>query len=148
VLRERLDTELKAAMRERDAMKISVIRLVKSAILAQETKGTRTTLDDDGILQVITKEVKERRESAAEFEKAGRSDLVAKAEDEIRLLQEFLPQQLSRDELEALVNQAIQETSASGPRDMGKVMGWLTPRTRGRADGRQVSELVKSRLPS
>jgi uncharacterized protein YqeY len=146
LLRERLEAELKAAMRERDAAKLSVIRLIKAGILSQETKGPRTTLDDDGILQVISKEIKERRDAIEEFAKGGRQDLVEKAEQEIRLLREFLPPALSPAELEALVAEAIRETGATGPRDMGKVMGWLTPRTRGRADGRDVSDLVKSRL--
>jgi hypothetical protein len=146
VLRERLDEELKVAMRARDAVTLSVIRMVKAAVLDQETRAERTTLDDDGIVRVVEKEIKERRAAIEDFERGGRQDLVDKALGEITVLQTFLPAQLSADELAALVKRAVEETGASGPKDMGRVMGWLTPHTRGRAEGRVVSDLVKAHL--
>jgi uncharacterized protein YqeY len=148
VLRERLDAELKTAMRERDTLKLSVIRLVKAGILEEETKGTRKTLDDDGIMQVIVKEIKERRDAIAELTRAGRPELVEKAEAEIAALQAFLPPPLTPTELDALIDEAIRETGAAGPKDMGRVMAWLNPRTRGRAEGRVVADAVKTRLSS
>lgn len=146
MLRERLDAELKTALRERNSVRLSVIRQVKAGVLAQETKAVRTTLDDDGILQVIAKEVKERREAIAEFRRGDREDLVSKAEAEIRELETFLPPPLGLDELTRLVQEAVRESGAQGPKDMGRVMALLMPQTRGRADGKVVSDLVKSRL--
>lgn len=133
-------------MRAKDAVRLLVIRGIKSAILAAETRAERITLEDDGILQVITKEVKERQESLAEFERAGRQDLVDKMHQELRVLQEYLPQPLTDEELRQLVNQAVTDSGASSPRDMGQVMAILQPQTRGRADGRVVAEMVKARL--
>ncbi len=146
LLRERLDADLKTALRQHDAARLSIIRQVKSGVLAQETRATRTTLDDDGIMAVIAKEIKERREALADFQRAGRQDLVEKAHAEIAMLEEYLPPPLSAEDLEALVTRAIAESGAGGPRDMGRVMAWLMPHVRGRADGRLVSERVKARL--
>jgi len=95
---------------------------------------------------VLAKEVKTRRESVDAFRKGGREDLVAKEEAEIAILSEYLPQQLNDDEIQALVDEALDATGASSARDMGKVMGWLSPKTRGRADGKRVSELVARAL--
>lgn len=146
MLRERLAEELKAAMKDKNAVRLSVIRQVKAGILNQETRASRTTLDDEGILQVIAKEVKERREAILEFQRGDRQDLVEKAEAEIRELERFLPPPMSEEELRALVDGAIRDTGATGPKDMGRVMAIVVPKTRGRADGRQVSDLVKARL--
>jgi uncharacterized protein YqeY len=146
MLRERLDEDMKAALRQRDTVRLSVIRQIKAAVLAQETRSTRTTLDDDGILGVIAKELKERQDVLAEFERAGRRDLVDKAQAEMRVLEEYLPPALSAAELDHLVDEAVRETGATGPKDMGKVMAWMMPRVRGRADGRVVSERVQARL--
>ena len=147
-LRDRLNDDLKSAMRAKDAKRLSVIRGIKAAILQVETRGERTTLGDEGILEVIVKEVKERRDSMDEFERAGRTELVEKLAQEIQLLEQYLPEPLSEHALEQLVHEAIQATAAQGPKDMGRVMGWLLPRTRGRADGSKVSETVKKALQS
>jgi len=146
MLREQLDAELKSALRERHAVRLSVIRQVKAAVLAEETRRTRTTLDDQGIQAVIVKEIKERRESLAEFERAHREDLAEKARAEIQELSRYLPEALSPDELAAIVDRAIQDTGAATLRDLGAVMAKVLPETRGRADGRTVSDLVKARL--
>ena len=145
-LREQLNEDLKTAMRAKDQARLAVIRGIKAAILAAETRSERITLDDDGILQVIAKELKERRDALPDFERSGRQDLVDKLHHEMALLSQYLPAPLTSDELRVLVNEAVQSVGATGPKDMGKVMAWLTPKTRGRADGREVSALVKEQL--
>ncbi|MCY0880693.1 MAG: GatB/YqeY domain-containing protein [Firmicutes bacterium] len=145
-LRDRLNEDLKSAMRAHDTVRLSVIRGIKAAILSEETRDQRTTLDDDGIIRVIAKEVKQRQESLPDFERSGRSDLVQQLHQELDILSEYLPAPLSDDEVKALVEEAVAATGAAQPKDMGLVMGWLAPRTRGRADGRLVAELVKERL--
>ncbi len=145
-LREQLNEDLKAAMRAKDQARLTVIRGIKAAMLAAETRSERITLDDEGIFQVIVKELKERRDALPDFERSGRQDLVDKLQLEMTLLSAYLPTPLTEAELKALVEESVTAVAASGPKDMGKVMGWLSPKTRGRADGRQVSEMVKARL--
>lgn len=133
-------------MRAKDQARLSVIRSIKAGILAQETRSERTTLDDEGILQVIVKEIKERKDANSEFEKAGRQDLVEKNLKEIEILSLYLPEPLSEDELAQLIDAAITACGATSPKDMGKVMAIVNPQIRGRADGRHVADLVKARL--
>lgn len=135
-------------MRAKDGTRLSVIRAVKAGILSQETRNERITLDDDGIMQVIVKEIKERREANEEFQRAGRKDLVEQNEKEMEVLSTYLPAPLPEDEIVSLVMGAIRETGAQGPKDMGKVMAIINPVIRGRADGRHVAELVKAQLHS
>jgi uncharacterized protein YqeY len=144
-LKDRLQEELTAAMRSRDALRRDTLRLAQSAAYNLE-KRNQKPLTDDELVGVLAREVKTRRESVDAFRKGGREDLAGKEEAEIAILAEFLPQGLTADELQALVDEAIAVTGASSARDLGKVMGWLAPRTRGRADGRQVSELVAKML--
>jgi len=146
VLREQLDEDLKAALRRHDAARVSLIRQVKAAILTAETRGRRTTLTDAEIQAVIAKEIKEREEVVPDFERGGRADLVEKARAEIALLETYLPPKLTEEELLELVEDAVRQTGAAGPRDLGRVMALLAPKTRGRADGRIVSEMVRARL--
>jgi uncharacterized protein YqeY len=134
-------------MRGGDALRRDVLRMVTSAAYNVEKKQGRP-LTDDEYLAVLSREVKTRRESVEAFRAGGREDLAAKEEAEIAILGEYLPQALSDDEIEALVREGIATTGASSQRDMGKVMGWLAPRTRGRADGKRVSELVVQTLAS
>ena len=145
-VRDRLNDDLKTAMRAKDSVRLMVIRSVKAAILQAETKNQRTTLEEDGILQVLAKEVKERRDAIVEFERAGRPELVAKLHEEIAVLAEYLPEPLSPEELSSLIEEAIRTVQAQSPKDMGRVMGWLSPRTRGRAEGKAVSEEVRRAL--
>ncbi len=140
-LRNRLDEELKAAMRSSDAVRRDSLRMVLAAVQKAEKEG-KHALADDEMLGILTRELKVRRESVDTFRAGGREDLVAKEEAAIAVVSEFMPQPLSEAELTALVWQAIAETGAATPRDMGKVMGWLSPKTRGRADGKAVSQLV------
>ena len=144
-LRDRLDEELKAAMRSNDAMRRDALRMVLAAVQKIEKEG-KHTLADEEMLGVLAKELKTRRESVDTFKAGGRPDLVAKEEAAIAVVSEFMPQPLSLSELRTLVEQAIAETGAASPRDMGKVMGWLSPKTRGRADGKFVSQLVTQLL--
>ena len=144
-LRERLQSGITTAMRSGDALRRDTLRMAENAIYNGE-KRDRRTYSDDEVAAVIAREVKTRRESVDAFTKGGRSDLADKESAEIAILSDYLPQQLSDEELRALVTEAVGATGAAGPKDMGKVMGWLSPRTRGRADGRRVSELVVARL--
>jgi hypothetical protein len=134
-------------MRSGDALRRDVLRMVQNAVYNTE-KAKRATLSEDELTGVIAHEVKTRRESVDAFRKGGREDLVAKEEAEIAILAEYLPQQLTEDELRALVDEGITATGATSARDLGKVMGWLSPRIRGRADGKVASGLVAQALAS
>ncbi len=132
-------------MRSGDTLRRDVLRMVQNSIYNAE-KSKRITLSDDDVIGVLAREVKTRRESVDAFRKGGREDLAAKEEAEIAILGEYLPQPLGDDELRALVDEAIAATGATSARDLGKVMGWLSPRTRGRADGKVLSGLVAQSL--
>ena len=144
-LRDRLHADTTAAMRSGDALRRDVLRMVANSIYNTE-KAKKITLSEDEILGVFTNAVKTRRESVDAFRKGGREDLVAKEEAEIAILTDYLPEALTNAQLEALVEEAIAATGATSARDLGKVMGWLAPRTRGRADGKVVSGLVAQAL--
>jgi uncharacterized protein len=144
-LKERLDQDLKVAMREKDALKLSVVRMLKSAVKYREIELMKP-LDDAGVLGVIASEVKRRRDSVEQYKAGNRQDLADKEEAEIKILQAWLPQQLTPEELRAKVDAAIAQTSAKGPKDMGAVMKALLPEVQGRAEGKTVSDLVKALL--
>ncbi len=144
-LRERLRDDTTAAMRSGDTLRRDVLRMVQNAIYNAD-KAKHTTMSDDEIVGVITREVKTRRESVEAFTKGGRDDLVAKEEAEIAILRDYLPEALSDEQLQALVDEGVAETGASSARDLGKVMSWLSPRIRGRADGKVASGLVAQAL--
>jgi uncharacterized protein YqeY len=144
-LRDRIQSDVATAMRSGDALRRDVLRMTQSAAYNVEKREQRTLSEED-YAAVLAKEVKTRRESVDAFRKGGREDLVAKEEAEIAILSEYLPQQLTDDEIQALLDEAIAATGASSARDMGKVMGVLSPKTRGRADGKRVSELVARAL--
>ncbi len=145
-IRERLDADLKDAMRGKDELKTSVIRMAKSAIKYKEVEGTNKVLDEPGIVSVLTTMLKQRRDSIAEFQKAGRTDLAEKEEKEVAIILQYLPQQLTAAELTAEVQKAIGEAGAKGPKDMGNVMKIVTPRLKGKAEGKAISEEVKAQL--
>jgi uncharacterized protein YqeY len=144
-LRERLKGEITAAMRSGDVLRRDTLRMAENAIYNAEKRDRRTYADDE-VAAVIAREVKTRRESVEAFRAGHREDLATKEEAEIAILGDFLPAQLTDAELDALIAEALASTGASSPRDIGKAMGWLAPRTRGRADGRRVSEAVARRL--
>jgi uncharacterized protein YqeY len=149
-LREQLMSDLKDALRQKDERTKMTIRLVIAAIKQAETEldasGQRVHLDDSDILAVIAKEAKIRQESIVEFRRGNREDLVAEAEAELAILENYLPQQLGRAEIEAEARQIITEVGASNPSDLGKVMKPLMAKLRGRADGRLVNEVVRELL--
>jgi len=140
-----MQAEITAAMRSGAALRRDTLRMAESAIYNGEKRDKRTYSDDD-VAGVLAREVKTRRESVEAFRKGGREDLAAKEDAEIAILSEFLPEQLSADQIASLVAEAIAATGASNPKDMGKVMGWLAPKTKGRADGRLVSQAVTAAL--
>ena len=148
-LKEKLANDMKEAMKAREAGKerLSVIRLVRGAIRQIEI-DQRVELDDEGVLAVISKEVKQRRDSIEEFKKGGREDLVAQNEADIAILMEYLPDQLTEAEVKALVDEAVAAVGAKDPKDMGKVMKELMPKVKGKADGKLVSELVDAAVAS
>ena len=132
-------------MRGGDSLRRDVLRMAANAAYNVE-KRNQKPLTEDEFLAVLSREVKTRRESIDAYEKGGRADLASKEQAEVDILTEYLPQPLSEAEIGVLVDEAIAATSATSARDMGKVMGWLAPRTRGRADGKVVSGLVASAL--
>ena len=144
-LSERLEADMRDAMRARDERRAQTLRMVMAAAHNQKIARGRD-LTDDEVVDVLTKQVKQRRESIEMYRGAGREDRAAAEEAEAAILAEFLPEQLSGDEIAALAREAITETGASSAADMGRVMGVLSPRTKGRADGRAVSETVRRLL--
>lgn len=144
-LSERLNDDMKQAMKNQDKFKLSVIRMVRSAVKNVEI-DERKTLDDNEVLDILNRELKQRRDSLQEFEKAGRTDLAESVKAEIDILQDYLPQQLSEEEIKEIVQQTIQETGASSKADMGKLMGALMPKVKGRADGKVVNQTVQQLL--
>jgi len=144
-LRERLNAAMKDAMKSRDALRLSAIRMLLSSVKNREIE-LRRELGETEITETIVTLCKQRRESIRLFKEAGRQDLVDKEEAELALLMDFLPQQLTREEIESLVDKVIAETAATSGKDMGKVMKALQPLVSGRADGKLVSEVVKEKL--
>ncbi len=145
MLKQRLQDDMKAAMKSGDKKRLGVIRLILAAIKQREV-DERVELDDDQVLVVLDKMVKQRRDSIDQYEQAGRDDLAAQEQFEIGVLQEYLPEALSEDEIADLLAQAIADSGAESMRDMGKVMGQLKPKLQGRADMGVVSALVKEKL--
>lgn len=144
-LKERLSEEMKDAMRSQDKIRLSTIRMLLSAVKNKEIDLGKKLADEE-VVETITSQVKQRKDSIEQFTKAGRSDLAEKEEAELRILQEFLPEQLTTEEVEAEVEMAVKEAEASGMKDLGKVMKLLMPRVAGRADGKLVSDKVRERL--
>ncbi len=144
-LKERINEDMKAAMRASDKERLSTIRMAQAAIKQREV-DERTTLDDAQVIAVIEKMVKQRRESIAQFEQGGRADLAAKEATEIELLQGYLPAPLSETELDAIIREAITASGASSIKDMGKVMAAVKAKAAGRADMGAVSARIKASL--
>ncbi len=140
-----LQEDLKSAMKEKDTIKKNVITMARAAILQIE-KDNKIELDDEGVIEVIAKQVKQRKDSLPEFEKGNRPDLVEVVNREIELLMGYLPEQLSEDELSLIIADAILQVGAQSARDIGKVMNALMPRVKGRADGKLVNSIVRQHL--
>lgn len=144
-LKAKITEDMKAAMRAQEKERLATIRLIQAAIKQKEV-DERIELDDAQVLVVLDKMVKQRRESIAQFEKAGREDLIAKEKSELAVIQDYLPEALSDEEVDAMIAEAIAATGASEMKDMGKVMGQLKPKLQGRADMGAVSAKIKARL--
>lgn len=144
-LKARLTEDMKSAMRAKEKDHLNVIRLILAAVKQQEV-DTRAELDDTAILAVLDKMSKQRRESIRQYQDAGRNDLADQEIFELNLIQGYLPQQLSDDEIETLIQQAIAESGAESVRDMGRVMNIIKPKAQGRTDMGKLSGIVKSRL--
>ena len=144
-LKSQIQEDVKNAMRARDKERLGALRLLSAAIKQIEV-DTREELDDAGVLAVLDKMSKQRRESLEQYEKAGREDLAAKERFELEVIANYLPEPLSDAEVQALVDQAIASTGAAGMQDMGTVMGQLKPQVQGRADMKALSGLVRERL--
>lgn len=144
-IRETLMQDLKAAMKEKDTIKKNTVTMIRSAILQFE-KDNLTELDEEGIMEIIAKELKKRRDVLPEYEKSGRDDLIADINREIEILLAYLPEQLSKEELEVIVAEAIAETGATSMKDIGKIMATVMPKTKGRADGKMINAIVKEKL--
>ncbi len=146
-LLQRLDEDLKKALKESDRLKLSAIRMVKAAVKNRQIEKGRD-LSDEEILSVISTLAKQRRESIEQFSKGGRNDLADQERHELAVLQMYMPQQLSPEELDSLIRQAIQESQAKDEKDMGKVMKVLMPRVKGVSDGKAVNARVRELLLS
>ena len=145
MLRETLDSDLKEAMRNKEALKRTVLRTMLSEIRNAEI-NSQTTLDDEGIISVLTKQVQQRKDSVEAYEAANRQDLVAKESEEINIISVYLPEQLPQEEIEQIIDSAISQSGAASLDDMGKIMGVVMPQVRGRADGKIVNTIVTSKL--
>ncbi|RST73864.1 GatB/YqeY domain-containing protein [Siminovitchia acidinfaciens] len=145
-LLDRLNEDMKQAMKSKEKEKLSVIRMLKAALQNEAIKQGNKQLSEDEELTVLSREVKQRKDSLHEFEKAGREDLAQKVREELSIISYYMPEQLSDDEVEELVRKAIADTGASTKADMGKVMGALMPKVKGKADGTLVSKLVQRHL--
>jgi len=148
-LQEKLLADLKTAMLARDELKTRVLRSIKAALLEKEVSirtGGEASLTEDMVMDVLIKATKQRKDSLSQFEAAGREDLAQIERDELAIISSYLPQTLSEEELVVEVQQAIKSLGASSPADMGKVMGYLTPKLKGRADGALISQMVRKLL--
>ncbi len=144
-LKTRLDDDLKTAMRSRDVLRRSVLRLLLSAVHNEEI-AQRAELDDEGITGVLVKQAQQRRESIEAYTQGERQDLADKEKAELEIIMSYLPEQMSREEIAAVVKRAIADTGAAGPQDMGKVMGRVMPEVRGKAQGREVNAIASELL--
>lgn len=145
-LKEQLQQDLITAMKGKDEVATSAIRLLKAAIIKFETAGDKKVATDDDIIQLAGKEMKQRKDSIEQFEKGGRPELAEKEKLEMAVLEKYLPAQLSEEEVRTIVAEVIAATGASGKSDLGKVMGALMPRTKGKADGGMVNKIVQELL--
>jgi uncharacterized protein YqeY len=144
-LEERLVEEMKQAMKSNDKLRLSTIRMIRSALKNKEIE-LRKKLEDDDVVKVMQVMVRKGEESVEQFQAGGRADLVEKENKEIEILKSFLPQPLSQEEILKIIDQSIQETQASSPKDIGKVMKSVMPKIGGKADGKLINQLVKERL--
>lgn len=144
-MRNQILEDLVVAMKNRDKETLAVIRMVKGAI-AMEELNTKKELTDDEVISIIAKQIKTRKESIAEFEKGNRQDLIDQTQNEIKILEKYLPEQLTEEEVQNIINEAFEEIKPEGMKDMGKLMGIITPKIKGRFDMGEVSKIIKNKL--
>ena len=144
-LKDKLMDDLKSAMKDKDTVRKNAVQMVRASVLQVE-KDNKVTLDDEGVIEVVAKEVKKRKDVLPEYEKSGRQDLIDELTREIEVLMVYLPQQMSEEEIEALVIDAIAQTEAKSMKDIGKVMAVIMPKTKGKADGKVINNFVKKHL--
>ena len=140
-LKERLTNDLKDAMKNKEQVRKSVVTLVRAAIKQREV-DERVELDDVDVMDIVSKQLKQRNEALVDFKKAGRDDLISQTEEEIKILLTYLPNQITDDELREYIKQAVEQEGAKSVKDMGKIMGILMPKVKGKADGRRINNLV------
>jgi len=150
-IRERLTSDIKSAMKSRDSLRLGCLRMLKSRLQEKEvaargSEGADYEITDEDVLQVFSTYAKQRRDSIDAYREGGRDDLADKEQAELAIVEEYLPQQLGADEIRELVREAIAESGASSPKDMGAVMKAVMPKTQGRADGKQVNQIVRELL--
>lgn len=144
-MRNQILEDLKTAMKNQDKETLAVIRMVKGAIQMEEL-NTKKELSDEEVIGIIAKQIKTRKESISEFEKGGRDDLISKTNDEIKILEKYLPEQLSEEEVMAIIDEAFHEVKPESMKDMGKLMGYLNPKLKGRCDMGSVSKIIREKL--
>lgn len=144
-LKERLAEDLKSAMKDKDVVRKNAVQMIRANVLQVE-KDNKVTLDDEGIITIIAKQLKQRKDVLPDYEKSGRDDLIAELKAEMDVIMQYLPEQLSQDELEVIVKEAIDSTGASSMKDMGKIMAAVMPKVKGRADGKAINEAAKKLL--
>ncbi|GAA0341087.1 GatB/YqeY domain-containing protein [Bacillus carboniphilus] len=143
---QRLNDDMKQAMRNKEKEKLSVIRMLKASLQNEAIKVGKSELSEEEELTVLSREVKQRKDSLHEFDKAGRDDLVEKIQTELQFVEEYLPEQLSEEELGAIIDEVIESLGATSKAEMGKVMGAVIPKVKGKADGSLVNKLVLQKL--
>lgn len=141
-----IDTDLKNAMKEKNELKLATLRMLKAAIKNKEIEKKVKALSDDEVLEAVQKQIKQRRDSIAEFQKANRKDLADKESGEIAILEHYLPKQLSQEELKGLIQETIKTLGATSKQDVGRVMKEVMPKVKGRADGKQINQVALSLL--
>lgn len=145
-LKTKINNMFKEAMKNKDTVRINVLKLLKASITNEEVKNKVSELSDEQVIEVINREIKRRREAIEEFNKVGKPERAKEEEIELKILLEFLPPQLTEEEINNIIDEAIKSTGAVSLKDMGKVMGQVMKQVRGRADGRIINELVRKKL--
>lgn len=144
-MREKIINDIKEAMKSQDKEKLAVLRMVKGAMQLEEI-NKKQELNDEDVISVISKQIKTRKESIVEFEKGNRADLIEKTQAEIKILEAYMPEQLSEEEVNKIIEEAIEQVNPQVPSDMGKIMGIVTPKLKGRADMSSVSKIVREKI--
>lgn len=142
-LKEKLAQDLKSSMKNKETVRKNTVQLIRTAVLQVE-KDKKITLEDEDILELIAKQLKQRKDALPEYEKSGREDLISQLKQEMEVLMEYLPKQLSEEELRPIVEEAVKAVGAASMKDMGKVMSAVMPKVKGRADGKMISDIAKS----